>query len=59
MYFYPSIESRLLLLLLLDVHAMVQREGTGLMEPPLGVCFVAIFRNDFAFSEKPLIFSTT
>ena len=30
----------------------------GMMEPPLGFWHVAIFRNDFAFSGKPLILST-
>ena len=38
------------------------RGGGGLMEPsPLGFWYVALyvlFRNGFAFSEKPLIFST-
>ena len=30
----------------------------GLMESPLSFLNVAIFRNDFALSGKPLIFST-
>ena len=40
-------------------RAVVQGGEGGLMEPPpLTFLYVAIFKNDFAFSGKPLIFST-
>ena len=31
-------------------------KGEGLMDPPFSFWCVAVFRNDFAFSGKPLIF---
>ena len=47
-----------------DVHAnsyptMVQGGEGGLIDPlPQSFWYVVVFQNDFAFSEKPLIFST-
>ena len=33
-------------------------KGQGGMDPPLSFWYVAVFRNDFAFSGKPLVFCT-
>ena len=44
-----------------DIHAKSYphrgTRGGGLMEPPLSFLYVAVFRNDFATSGKPLTFS--